>query len=133
MSKLDPPPSMVELVKDNLNADSVWKKWFNNFYEYVTKSIVLNFNTTSVALTADKEVVVLVDTSGGAVTVTLNPAAENEGRCYYIKDTDGGANAVTIDANGSETIDGSLTLVLATARGTAKLICDGANWHRIGN
>jgi hypothetical protein len=27
---IDPTPSVVELVKDNPNADSMWKRWFDN-------------------------------------------------------------------------------------------------------
>jgi hypothetical protein len=32
---IDPPPSVVELVKENQHADSTWKTWFNNLYEWV--------------------------------------------------------------------------------------------------
>ncbi len=28
-----PPPSMVDLVKDNKQGDSIWKTWFNSIYE----------------------------------------------------------------------------------------------------
>ena len=35
VSTLSPPPSIIELVKDNPRADAEWKKWLNNFYEYV--------------------------------------------------------------------------------------------------
>jgi len=128
---LDSPNSKIPLV-DDIQSDSIWKKWFSSLHEYLKKHY-LTFKSVSAATTIDQETVLLVDTSGGAVTVTLPPVAKNESRCYYIKDTDGGANAVTIDGNASETIDGSTTLVLATARGTAKLICTGTEWFRIGN
>lgn len=128
---LNSPPTKVPLT-GNLETDSIWNKWLNRLYEFYKKHY-LTFKAVSAATTIDQETVLLVDTSGGAITITLPPAAENESHCYYIKDTDGGGNAVTIDGNGSETIDGSTTLVLATAKGTAKLICDGSAWHRIGN
>jgi hypothetical protein len=35
VSQLEPPPSIVQLVKDNKSADAEWKKWINNLYEYI--------------------------------------------------------------------------------------------------
>ena len=32
---LSPPPSLVQLVKDNLNADATWKTWLNSLYQTV--------------------------------------------------------------------------------------------------
>jgi hypothetical protein len=130
--KLDPPPSRVELAKES-KADFIWKNWLNSLFEFVTKTEIRSFATKTAAYTAGKETVLLVNTSGGAITITLPPAASNEGLCLYIKDIDSGVNAVTIDGNGAETIDGALTLVLASARGTAKLFCDGSQWHRLSN
>lgn len=46
---------------------------------------------------------VTVDTSGGVVTITL-PSGAQEGRTYTIKRD--GANKVTVDTEGTETIDG---------------------------
>jgi hypothetical protein len=49
---LDPPPSLVELVtdtfdgKNNINKslpDSIWKKWFNNFYEWALENMNKDF------------------------------------------------------------------------------------------
>jgi hypothetical protein len=40
---LDPPPSIVELVKDNFNADSIWKKWLNNLYEWIKENMSKDF------------------------------------------------------------------------------------------
>lgn len=70
-----------------------------------------------------------VDASGGAVTITL-PAAETAGDGFEItvKKTDSSANAVTVDGNGSETIDGSATLVLSYQYDSIKLRSDGENW-----
>src|SRR5690606_41649235 len=52
---------------------------------------------------------VLVDTSSTAVTVTLPTAVGQSGRIYTIKDATGDAetNNITIDGDGSETIDGA--------------------------
>ena len=41
--KLDPPPSLVELVKDNDEADSIWKQWFNNLQVWVLENMSKDF------------------------------------------------------------------------------------------
>ena len=54
------------------------------------------------------------DANAGATTITLPTAGGIIGRQYTIKKIDGTANSVTVQANGSETIDGSNTVVLTT-------------------
>lgn len=70
--------------------------------------------------------ILLVDASGGARTVNL-PAASGGGR-IVVKKTDSSANVVTIDGDGSETIDGSLTLVLGFQYDSVTLVSDGSDW-----
>lgn len=74
-------------------------------------------------------IVVLCDASVVAITVTLPAAASNSGRRYFIKKIDSSANAVTIDANASELIDGDLTAVLTSQYEAPQIVCDGSNWH----
>ena len=40
---LSPPPSLVQLVKDNLNADATWKTWLNSLYKYVKNNKAITF------------------------------------------------------------------------------------------
>lgn len=35
VSTLEPPPTVVELVKDNNDADREWKNWLNQLFEYI--------------------------------------------------------------------------------------------------
>lgn len=68
--------------------------------------------------------------SGAAFTVTLYAASGNTGRVLTIKKTDSSlTNVITIDGNGTETIDGSLTTTLNTINETVVLVCDGTNWQ----
>jgi len=62
--------------------------------------------------TVTTETLVLADASSGAITVNL-PAANN-GVVVTVKKTDSSVNAVTLDGNGSETIDGAATQVLSS-------------------
>jgi hypothetical protein len=60
----------------------------------------------------DQGVLFVGDTSGGAFTITL-PLLSGVSNGYTVGFKCDGANALTVDGNGSETIDGSASLVLA--------------------
>jgi len=66
------------------------------------------------------------------ITVTL-PAASNTDRTYYIKKINSGTDIITIDANGTETIDGALTVVLYVQYDAIRIVSDGSNWHTISD
>lgn len=70
----------------------------------------------------------LVDASGGSKTITLPAASGNTGKIYVIKKTDSSGNTVTIDGDGSETIDGATTKVISTQYVSFMIQCDGSNW-----
>lgn len=74
----------------------------------------INSRIVSSATTlTENDDIVLVTTSGGSVTITLPPAALVPGVEFRIKKMSA-ANTVTIDGNGSETIDGSATFAFTT-------------------
>lgn len=73
------------------------------------------------------------DAAGGAFTVTLSAAAllGNGFQITFLKvnaDTATATNAVTIDANASETINGALDNRLQGQFSFVSLVCDGSNW-----
>jgi hypothetical protein len=80
------------------------------YRQHPNDSIV--FSGAAVTLTVANDFVRL-DATAGAITQLLPAAASCTGRTYTIKKWDASANAVTVDANGAETIDGALTFVLA--------------------
>ena len=95
---------------------------------------VVTKTTTYTLLSTDD--LVLSDASGGAFTLTLPAAASNSGKVYYIKKIDAGlTDAVTVDGNASETIDGATTTTLNTENEQLTIVSDGTNWeileHRI--
>jgi hypothetical protein len=71
---------------------------------------------------------ILVDASGGAVTITLPASSGITGRVYNIKKTDSSGNAVIIDPNSTETIDGLGTMSTTTQYQAFTVVCDGSNW-----
>jgi len=70
--------------------------------------IDVSAKTSAYTLTDDDDVI-LVDCTGGAVTITLHAVATAQQKPYIIKKIDSSANALTIDGNASETIDGATT------------------------
>jgi len=76
------------------------------------QSINSRIVTSDTTLTENDDVV-LVDTSGGSVTVALPPAAKVPGVEWRVKKMTA-ANTVTIDPDGTETIDGASTFAFTT-------------------
>lgn len=95
----------------------------------LSKRYIVTKTTTYTATILDD--VILCDTSGGAWTLTLPAAASLTGKELFIKKTTSDANLLTIDGNGSETIDGLTTQVLASQYSFYKIFSDGTNWQVI--
>lgn len=85
---------------------------------------------TSATLTLDaSHWTVLCDCTSNAITITLPAAASHTGRIYNVKKIDSTANAVTVDGNGSETIDGATTQTISIQYNSIMIQSDGSNWH----
>ena len=80
---------------------------------------------STTALTTDYTIAVDPTTTGA--TVNLPAASTVTGQLFVVKHVNASANTVTIDASGSETIDGNLTLVL-TAYNSATVQSTGSAW-----
>jgi len=80
---------------------------------------------------ADRGKLIVVDATADDVVITLPTAAANAGTRLYVKKTDATANTVTLDGEGSETIDSALTLVIAEQYVVEGVWCDGTEWHRL--
>jgi hypothetical protein len=65
----------------------------------------------------------------GTFTVTLPAASTATGCKLNIKNI--GTGTITIDGDGSETIDGAITVVIATQYASYSIVCDGSAWHII--
>ena len=79
------------------------------------------------------EMGVLVDTSGGAVTINLPLALPSKGSSVYIKDYSGtaGTNAITVVPTGTDTIDSDATLIIGTDHTGIELKASTTDWSII--
>ncbi len=116
----DPPTSSVWTVDNALSLEQLWT------------TVAKSANYT--VLEADRDKLIRVDATSGAITIALLAAATaGDGFQIAIKKTDSSGNAVTIDGNGSETIDGALTIALNNQNEVAVLISNGTSWNIINS
>lgn len=90
------------------------------------------YRKTAITLTSNGESVIGVDTSA-AITITLGSSDLFVGRRLTIKDETGSAatNNITVDTEGSETIDGAASKTVSTNYGYITVYSDGTNWFVI--
>jgi hypothetical protein len=82
---------------------------------------------TGRALTADDRIVAATGGAGG-ITLILPQAATLPYKVFTVVKVDAGAGAVTLDAYGTEHINGVETYVLAAQWDRVTVWCDGTQW-----
>lgn len=87
--------------------------------------------TKTTTYTAASEYTILCDATGGPFDIDLPAAAASTNKIYVIKKIDSSTNAVTVDGDGGETIDGAATQALAVQYQSITITCDGSNWFII--
>ena len=85
--------------------------------------------TTSDLTLTNGHDIILCDGSSNTITITLPAAASSIEKVYSIKAIDT-TYSITVDANASETIDGSLTKTILLYS-TLKIVSNGTGWHII--
>lgn len=113
------------------NGTQTYRTSASQIATYIGKSLkwpITSKTTTYTAVVADSRIMV---TTASAWTLTLFAASGNAGKILTIKKTSSDANALTIDGNGSETIDGATTIKIWNQNESVSIICDGSNWHVI--
>lgn len=68
----------------------------------------------------------VVNCTANTFTVTLPTAVGIEGQYFIIKNR--GTGVITVDGDGSETIDGAANKLLAVQNESITVISDGSNW-----
>ena len=75
-------------------------------------------------------VYIFADATSAAITINL-PAASGNSALYVIKKTDSSVHLITIDGNGSETIDGATTKTIGTQYQTERLKSNNSNFYLV--
>ena len=70
--------------------------------------------------------VILCGAGNQTFTVTLPAASEATGKVYHIKNV--GTGTITVDGNGSETIDGGTTAILTVQYESITILSSGSEW-----
>lgn len=91
--------------------------------------LVPRTQSVTAAYTAADDLVLLADATAGAFSITLPPVADSFGKLYAVKKTDASVNAVTLDGNASETIDGATTFALSAQYDWCLLVAGPSEWH----
>ncbi len=114
-------------ISDTSASAAIKKITKSNFMK---RSIVAK--TTTYTATVDDDVITV--SAASAWTLTLPTAVGIGGKEFWIMRTDTAPDqAVTIDANGSETIGGALTQGLYTPGEAWHIVSDNANWQVINH
>lgn len=85
--------------------------------------------TTPTYVAAAKDHTLNVDATTAAVTILLPAVTQRSYPFLIIKKVDASVNTVTIDPNGSETIDGASSVVLRNRYQSIILHSDGSTWR----
>lgn len=71
----------------------------------------------------------IINATSGTFTITLPTAAGILGKKFIVKNS--GTGAITLDAFGSETIDGAATEAMPAQYDAVTVVSDGVNWIEI--
>lgn len=73
-----------------------------------------------------------VNTSAGAVAITLPAASASAGKLYALKKITSDANTASFIASGADTIDGATSVTATGYMQELGIVCDGATWYVTG-
>ena len=94
----------------------------NTSVAFAGKAITQNYTATA------SDHMIFVNAGQSSITLSLPTAVGIAGRQYIIKRVDGnGQNQVTVDPNGSQTIEGDATRAL-TGQNSIVIVSDNSNW-----
>lgn len=109
---------------DNISVTPTGIKFINGQKAYPVVAKSAGYTVTVLDNT------ILVDATGGPVTITLISAAY-AANTFTIKKTDSSVNAVTVATTGGQTIDGLSTFSLPNQNNSVTVIPSAANWYTI--
>lgn len=120
--------AITTLFADNTTGD-ISAQDMRDFLVSAHGSRTVNAAAITASETADTDDdAMIVDASGGAVTITLPDRASNVGKVYTIKRVNA-TNNVVVSRAGSDTIDGATTKTLASQYAAITIIAGYGEWN----
>lgn len=99
--------------------------------DYLVPTMPIVTVTASSVTLDGQDTYILCDASSNNITVNLPAISGNAGRVFHIKKIDSSTNTVTIDGNGSETIDGATTYTLNNQYTAVSVVAGASEWSLI--
>lgn len=127
-------PTDEDLWGNELNADmDSIDTLLSTAINWTISSKIASFSiaapTAASTVTGDSKTLFRCNSTSGAIVASLPPAATASGMVVRFIRLNVAGNAITIQANGAEVINGSNTLGLSGQYDTAELICNGTGWN----
>lgn len=119
--------NLEEWLGQRFMATNAKNDWMKEQYFGAAVDHIVSYFSEDVTLDTTNYTVI-IDASGGAVTVTLPSFLGIMGRRYEIIKSDSSVNAVTIAASSGQTINGGATKVLSEQYAVAVLCCGSLEW-----
>lgn len=124
-----PTEGMVFYSDGTPRAEGLWQ-YQNSDWVAISATGSKNVTTETSAYTATaSDDVILCDDTSASFTVTLPTAVGIIGKEYTFIKINSSSNEVTIDGDGSETINGNTTTTINTQYEKLTIISDGTNWY----
>ena len=108
----------------NSSGVGTWRPYTSALYAVASANYAI--------LPADGYRHIVVTTGASNRTITLPAVATAIDRVITVKKADSGVGYVVVTRNSADTIDGATTYTLTAQYDAVDLVCDGTNWHRIG-
>ena len=119
---------MARLGEPYFTTDTFITYVYNDTLNVPVGTILTHTTKTSAYTVTLEDSTIWVDASGGAITITLPTAVGIGGKIINIVKVDSSSNAMTIDPDGTETINGELTSVTSIQYTSLTLQNNGSNW-----
>lgn len=109
------------------DTGALWQDTSSNAPSTSVVGITEIDSTDSPYTVTDSDTMIIADAASGAITVNLPSIVGELGRTLIVKKIDN-VNIVTVDADGSETIDGAATQVISTQYDAVGLTAYSVEW-----
>ena len=133
-------PDGAETINGQTSLNLVWpyetvtllctgSEWIIAPTMHVTYQRFRAVNGPATVSLTDADVLVIVNSTGGAVTLNLPSAGNNYTREYKILKVNVGGSTITLDGYSTETINGSTTYLLTASYESVTIVSNGSNWN----